>query len=143
MATPNKRANEDSQPPPKKVKYAMRLSFWSADAHADERHRVDYGKAHMIEVLVGPHQTSLAAHQSVLSASSAYFASACSARWEEGREGVVKLPEVDSEAFQVFLHWAYRREIDLSYITEPEPQAGVSFHSPSYLTLGKIWSLGH
>jgi hypothetical protein len=43
----------------------------------------------------------------VICAKSGFFRAACSTRWLEGREKVVRLPEVMAKVFQVYVDWAY------------------------------------
>lgn len=38
---------------------------------------------------------------------SKFFRAACSERWKEGQEKVIRLPEVQSEVFQRYVDWAY------------------------------------
>jgi hypothetical protein len=43
----------------------------------------------------------------VICSKSEFFRAACSTRWLEGQEKVVRLPEVKLELFQVYIDWTY------------------------------------
>jgi hypothetical protein len=46
-------------------------------------------------------------HREVICTKSGFFRAACSTRWQEGREKVVRLPEVQPNVFQVYIDWTY------------------------------------
>lgn len=76
----------------------------------------DYNKT--ITILVGPKERSFVGHQDILCASSKFFRAACSKRWLEGQEKMLRLPEVRSEAaFQTYANWTYTNEL---VVAEPE-----------------------
>jgi hypothetical protein len=66
-----------------------------------------YGRETIIAVLVGPDEHEFAIHKDVVCAKSGFFCAACSTAWTEGREKVVRLPEVEPEVFRVYVDWAY------------------------------------
>lgn len=46
-------------------------------------------------------------HKDAICVKSKFFKTACSTRWREGQEKIVRLPEVEAEAFQSYVNWAY------------------------------------
>jgi len=90
-----------------------RLLQW---LYTDIRHRIDYHDT--ITVLVGTAEKPFTVHREALCAKSRFFAAACSSRWTEGKEKVVRLSEQKAESFQEYVHWVYNHEIDL----EPLPE---------------------
>jgi hypothetical protein len=57
----------------------------------------------------------------VIRAKSGFFRAACSSRWREGLERVVRLPEVQPKLFQVYIHWAYTETVVLGAATTFSP----------------------
>lgn len=49
-------------------------------------------------------------HQSKICEKSKFFSAACSRRWKEGQEKLVRLPEVKIEVFQEYWEWVYSAE---------------------------------
>lgn len=99
--------------------------------------RPDYSDE-VLTVLVGPAEKKFVVHKATICRLSNFFKAACSRQWKEGQENLLRLPETDAEAFNVYAHWTYSDNLDMSLMTEP-----LSFTSPSYLHLGKIWILSN
>lgn len=58
-------------------------------------------------VLVGPAERPFTLHQGLVCAKSKFFKAACSRRWLEGQQKIVRLPEANPEAFQEYCKWTY------------------------------------
>ncbi|KAK4495380.1 hypothetical protein PRZ48_013711 [Zasmidium cellare] len=116
-------------------------SSGDGDVHPppSKRARRDYNDT--LKVLVGGEGDSeeFTIHTASVCTRSSFFKAACSKEWIEARERIVRLPEADSEAFEVFVHWIYTEKLDFSTMTEP----GNVNYSPSHLNLGKVWALAH
>lgn len=97
--------------------------------------RPDYSE--VITVVVGKEGTKYIVHKASICAKSPFFAAACSKKWEEGQEGIVRLPTQRPKAFAMFLHWVYTGSIDMA-MTDMNIET-----EPSYLTLAHLWVLGH
>ncbi|KAK3707249.1 hypothetical protein LTR37_012250 [Vermiconidia calcicola] len=115
----------------------------SDDSHTStqpptKRFKPDYSN-NLITVLVGSAEKEFLVHQATICRNSPFFEAACSREWKEGQDRVVRLPEVEVQAFDVYVHWAYTGEIDMSLMPEPKGTR----RPPSYLDLGKIWCLAH
>ncbi|KAK3645080.1 hypothetical protein LTR56_002702 [Elasticomyces elasticus] len=65
-----------------------------------------------ITVLVGEEKVPFTIHTKTVRAKSKFFDAACQREWIEGRERVVKLPEVDPETFELYATWMYQDKID-------------------------------
>lgn len=52
-------------------------------------------------------------HKKVICDASDFFRAACNGGWKESTAGKVKLPEQQSDAFMIFLHWLYTGEVEL------------------------------
>jgi hypothetical protein len=65
----------------------------------------------IVTVLVGEEEQRFILHQDVVCAKSKFFKAACSKRWREGQEQVVRLPEVKTAVFQAYSTWIYSGEI--------------------------------
>lgn len=50
-------------------------------------------------------------HRHLVCANSKFFKAACSKLWAEGKEKVVRLPEVKLDAFQAYLVWVYTGKV--------------------------------
>jgi len=75
-------------------------------------------------------------HRTTISDNSAFFEAAVSACWMDGNSKVVKLPETDTQEFEVYVHWVYTHDIDMTFMAEPSQAT-----APSWLNLSKIWIL--
>lgn len=66
-----------------------------------------------IAVLVGPEegQQRFTVHKHLICASSKFFNAACSKLWLEGKEKLVRLPEVKVETFRAYVVWVYAGKI--------------------------------
>ncbi|KAK4888590.1 hypothetical protein LTR27_012542 [Elasticomyces elasticus] len=65
-----------------------------------------------ITVLVGEEKVPFTIHTKTVRAKSKFFDAACQREWIEGRERVVKLPEVEPETFELYATWMYQGKID-------------------------------
>jgi hypothetical protein len=67
-------------------------------------------------VLVGPEgkEESFAIHKDLICANSKFFKAACSKLWTEGREKIVRLPEVKVEIFQAYIVWVYSGKVSVN-----------------------------
>jgi hypothetical protein len=71
----------------------------------------------VIVVLVGPKEHRFIAHKDVICADSKFFKAACSDRWREGQEKIVRLPEARSKRiFQKYMDWSYTHELELDTV---------------------------
>lgn len=76
-------------------------------------------------MLVGPHQKeeSFTILEDVLCASSKSCKAACSEVWTEGKEKLVRLPEVQPSAFQSYAVWAYSGKVEVDTDRYPLPRS--------------------
>lgn len=61
----------------------------------------------MITVLVGREEEQFILYQDVVCAKSKFFKAACSKKWREGREKVVRLPEFQPDNFKTYCDWLF------------------------------------
>lgn len=97
-------------------------------------------------VLVGTEEQRFLIHTAVACANSSFFKVSCSENWIEGQERLVRLPEHTAQTFEVFIHWAYSRELDLSTMDDEKLLAEAEqlfFTPPSYYNCAQVWSLAH
>lgn len=74
-----------------------------------------------ITVLVGSEEKRFILHQDVVCAKSKFFTAACSRKWREGQEKLVRLPEIHIPTFKVYCSWVYTGKIaDISYTKESD-----------------------
>lgn len=74
----------------------------------------------ILTVLGGPEEVPFKVWKDVLRSKSDFFRAACSERWPEGREGVVRLPEQSAAAFKIYVKWAYFGYIALDIALDME-----------------------
>lgn len=98
--------------------------------------RPDYSDK-FVSVIVGFEERKFVIHEATLRHQSTFFQSACSKRWKESHDRVIRLPDADADAFEVYAHGAYSGTLEMSVMPEP-PTTVVG---PSYLNLGKVWIL--
>jgi hypothetical protein len=78
---------------------------------------------------VGPQEKRFTIHQDVICDKSKFFKAACSKRWIEGHEKLVRLPEVKPEVFQHYFNWIYSGVVHATRITpESDTVDGVAEH---------------
>lgn len=65
----------------------------------------------MLKVVVGPEKEEYMVHRERLCTVSPFFKLACESGFKESVEGVVYLPEVESNTFDYFLQWLYLGQI--------------------------------
>ena len=75
------------------------------DSKADETASSIFDNA--IAVHVSPTEYRFVVHQNKICEKFKFFRAACSKRWIEGQEKLVRLPEVDIEVFQEYWEWVY------------------------------------
>lgn len=97
--------------------------------------RPDYSE--VITVLIGKSEKKFIVHKATICSKSPFFAAACSGKWAEGQEGIVRLPGQQSRVFAMFLHWVYTQTIDMT-IVNIDLEKG-----PSYLALLQLWATAH
>ncbi|KAM0704399.1 hypothetical protein Q7P35_008633 [Cladosporium inversicolor] len=77
---------------------------------SSKRLRYDYNN--IIAVLVGVNELELTVHKDVICAKSKFFRAACSGRWREGVQRIVRLPEVrQPDVFQMYVDWTYTEDL--------------------------------
>jgi len=71
-----------------------------------------------ITVFVGAGEKRFTVHRDVICVKSKFFRAACSDRWLEGQQKIVRLPEAHStKAFQLYVDWTYTNELNLDRTT--------------------------
>ncbi|KAK4954671.1 hypothetical protein LTR10_008104 [Elasticomyces elasticus] len=65
-----------------------------------------------LTVLVGDEKVPFTIHTDTIRAKSTFFDAACQREWTEGREKMVKLPEVAPDTFELYAAWVYHGKID-------------------------------
>lgn len=74
----------------------------------------------MITVLVGAAEQRFTVHKDVICVKSKFFRNACSKRWPEGEEKIVRLPKARStRAFQIYMDWTYTNELVIDNVDRP------------------------
>ena len=66
---------------------------------------------------MGPEEKRFSVHKEAICAKSKFFAAACSKRWIEGQEKLVRLPETKAEAFKEYCKWVYSGVIPNTHCT--------------------------
>jgi hypothetical protein len=83
-----------------------------------------------VAVLVGPEEQRFILHQDAVCDMSKFFKAACSKRWVEGQEKLVRLPEAKPEVFQEYCKWIYSGTIDVGRLTpQGEQKSRTAEHS--------------
>lgn len=60
-------------------------------------------------------------HQDAICGKSKFFRAACSKKWREGQEKLVRLPELHLPTFKIYCSWVYTGKIaDISYTKESD-----------------------
>jgi hypothetical protein len=73
-----------------------------------------YEDNNMIEIIVGPRERRFIVQKDPIRAKSRFFQVACSDRWREGQERVVRVPEAHtSTAFKMYLDWTHTNEVSV------------------------------
>lgn len=109
----------------------------AADATcADVCNRLDFSNE--ITVLVGAEEKRFNLQADFLTRRSKFFEAACTQRFQEGLEKLIRLPEVKSELFAVYLQWAYTGEI---VVLDPEAAAKDDKGSRTYYELTRLYIL--
>ena len=79
--------------------------------HNTDKPRIDFRDE--VVVLVGVTEQRFVAHKTMLCESSEFMQTACTERWLGAPEKVIRLPEQDPVAFDIYLNWRYTGSIDL------------------------------
>lgn len=58
-------------------------------------------------MFVGQDTEPFCIHQDLLTSSSRFFRNGCDGPWKEGEEGVFRLPDQQSELFEIYQQWLY------------------------------------
>jgi hypothetical protein len=73
---------------------------------------ISYDYNDIITVLVGADELQVTLHKDVICAKSKFFQAACSSRWREGVQKIVRLPEVRRpHVFRTYVDWTYSGEL--------------------------------
>lgn len=72
---------------------------------------------------MGTEEKRFSIHKEAICAKSKFFAAACSKRWIEGQEKLVRLPETKAEAFKEYCKWVYSGAIPASRCTPEDEDA--------------------
>lgn len=65
----------------------------------------------MITVLAGKEEKRFILHQTAVCAKSKFFKAACSKKWREGQERIVRLPEAGVATFKTYCDWVYSGDV--------------------------------
>jgi hypothetical protein len=57
-----------------------------------------------VSILTGEEEQQFTVHKDSICAKSKFFKAACSERWIEGKQKVVKLPDITARDFQTYVH---------------------------------------
>ncbi|KAH4000213.1 hypothetical protein HBI26_197700 [Parastagonospora nodorum] len=68
-------------------------------------------------ILVGDIQEEYHIHENILRGSSSFFDNALKKEWKEGQDRAIDLPEVNNEAFSIWIKWLYTGSV---FLTRPE-----------------------
>lgn len=86
--------------------------FFSRAARTDPHNSYDYDYNDIITVIVGISEQQFIVHKTTICEKSKFFHAACSnVRWREGKEELVRLPEVHPRVFKAYAHWAYTGKV--------------------------------
>lgn len=89
----------------------------------------------MIDLVVGDAESvTLRVHHSIAIKSSRFLQRALTGNWKEAEERTVRFPDLETEVFRVYLHWAYTNTISTSDDNNGD--------SDEYLLLAKLYVLG-
>lgn len=81
---------------------------------------VSYDYDSMVTVLFGAAEQRFTVHKDVICVKSKFFRNACSKRWPEGEEKIVRLPKARStRAFQIYMDWTYTNELVIDNVDRP------------------------
>jgi len=73
-----------------------------------------------VRVLVGDDEKEFIVRQCLLTRTFEFFKAACSKRWKEGQERVIRLPDQELSTWTPYLHWVFREELWSANDTEVE-----------------------
>lgn len=91
-------------------------------------------------MLVGEEEKRFVLHKAIVTTKSAFFRAACSGRFKESTDKIVRLPESDVASLEVYLQWIYTGNIvvvNAEEVTEEEAKDG----SSRYLALAELYVL--
>jgi hypothetical protein len=92
-----------------------------------------YNYNEVITILVGPEEHRFIAHKDVICDKSKFFKAACSDRWLEVQEKIVRLPGARSEVtFRTYIDWIYRSDLVVDEV-ESEDSEEVDLNTKSEL----------
>lgn len=74
--------------------------------------------------LDGANKKYYTGHKVILSRSSDFFKKACNKEWKEGQSKIIRLPEVEPEAFDIYLQYLYTGEVVATDDELPEHRDG-------------------
>lgn len=82
-------------------------------------HRFDYFET--ITVLVGLEDTKFTVPKGIVGDESQFSQLACTGKWKEAAEQIVRLPEANSHSFGVFVGWLHTSVLEFSVTAEDDP----------------------
>ncbi|KAF3005142.1 hypothetical protein E8E13_010416 [Curvularia kusanoi] len=90
--------------------------------------RLKFHETVRIEVGSGENLKIFVVHDAVLASRSLFFKKALSGTWKEAEEHVIKLPEDDSDTFDLYLQCLYSQELSVVPDPVPEDYCGTDEH---------------
>lgn len=89
-------------------------------------------------MLVGESEVSFTVHEKVITECSDFFRATCADGFREGKEKVVRLPEMEEEIFKSYVHWAYCNEV----VTTEDDDPLLPEQSQGSTNLAKLYVTG-
>lgn len=84
----------------------------SKRSQANTRCRYEYDYNDLITVLVGEDEEKFSVHKDSICEKSKFLSAAVSSgRWREGKKKLVRLPDIRSDKFRLYVHWVYTGEV--------------------------------
>jgi hypothetical protein len=77
--------------------------------------------------------------ESLLIEKSQYFKAACRGSWKEATSRVIKLQDIDAEAFNSYMYWIHRNELAINTKLDPKDVKSAATYVDK---LVKLWLLG-
>lgn len=114
---------QEDRRPAKRVAYVLTFltAFTSAGAEANHGHSEIDDFDNLITVLVGSEEHRFMLHQDAICGKSKFFTAACSKKWREGQERLVRLPEIRPSTFKIYCGWVYTGQIaDIAHTRESD-----------------------
>jgi hypothetical protein len=77
--------------------------------------------------------------ESLLTEKSDYFKAACRGVWKEATSRVIKLQDIDAEAFNSYMYWIHRNELAINAKLDPKDVKSATAYVEKFV---KLWLLG-